>query len=221
MNFLSVSIKFVTKTYTFLIAFFFYLDLMDFFNREGARKDKRETVTHHFERIWNPAISIKNTGAPLLGTHYIVSCDAEVCGAERESSRIIQGRMHRSLKLYLHRGFACRIIVTASRLPPRLTVEYKRMYNVCVVRSSFLYVPQTPNGRDLQKWTKEKERICIKHSRNSMELKKKIKSGVLKHDILHEFEISKSIYYRFIVREHVLLLTNMPNLKFLLIMFMF
>ena len=23
-------------------------------------------------------------GTPILGTHYIVSCDAEVCGAERE-----------------------------------------------------------------------------------------------------------------------------------------
>ena len=33
-------------------------------------------------------------GTPILGTHYIVSCDAEVCGAERESSRTIQGRMH-------------------------------------------------------------------------------------------------------------------------------
>ena len=35
------------------------------------------------------------TGAPLLGTpthgtHYIVSCDAEVCGAERDSSRMIR-----------------------------------------------------------------------------------------------------------------------------------
>ena len=52
-----------------------------------------------------------------------------------------------------------------------------------------------------------------------MKLKKKIKSGVLKHDILREFEISKSTYYRFIVREHVLLLKNLPNLKFLLIIF--
>ena len=34
------------------------------------------------------------TGAPVVGTHYIVSCDAEVSGAERESSRTIQGRMH-------------------------------------------------------------------------------------------------------------------------------
>ena len=34
------------------------------------------------------------TGAPVVGTHYIVSFDAEVCGAERESSRTIQGRMH-------------------------------------------------------------------------------------------------------------------------------
>ena len=33
-------------------------------------------------------------GTPILRTHYIVSCDAEVCGAERESSRTIQGRMH-------------------------------------------------------------------------------------------------------------------------------
>ena len=85
------------------------------------------------------------------------------------------------------------------------------------MRSSFLYVPQTPNGRELQKWTKENEKICIKHSRNSMKLEKKIKSGVLKYDILREFEISKSTYYRFIVREHVLLLKNLPKLKFLLI----
>ena len=77
------------------------------------------------------------------------------------------------LKLYLHCGDACRIIVTASRLPPRLTVEYKRMYTVCVVRSNFLCVAQTPNDRELQKSTKEKEKICIKHSRNSMKLKKK------------------------------------------------
>ena len=34
------------------------------------------------------------TGAPVLGTHYIVIYDAEVCGAERESSRMIQGHMH-------------------------------------------------------------------------------------------------------------------------------
>ena len=37
-----------------------------------------------------------------------------------------------------------------------------------------------------------------------MKLKKKIKSVVLKHDILRELQISKSTYYRFIVREHVL-----------------
>ena len=52
-----------------------------------------------------------------------------------------------------------------------------------------------------------------------MELKKKIKSGVLKHDILRKFEISKSTYYRFIVREPVLLLKNLPKLKVLLIIF--
>ena len=52
-----------------------------------------------------------------------------------------------------------------------------------------------------------------------MKLKKKIKSGVLKHDILREFEISRWTNYRFIVREHVLLLKNLPKLKFLLIIF--
>ena len=52
-----------------------------------------------------------------------------------------------------------------------------------------------------------------------MKLKKIIKSGVLKHDILREFEISKSTYYRFIVREHVLLLKNFPKLMLLLIIF--
>ena len=52
-----------------------------------------------------------------------------------------------------------------------------------------------------------------------MKLKKKIKSGVLKHYILREFEIIKSTYYRFIVREYVLLLKNLPKLKFLLIIF--
>ena len=52
-----------------------------------------------------------------------------------------------------------------------------------------------------------------------MKLKKKIKSGVLKHDILREFEISKLTYYRLMVREHVLLFKNLPKLKFLLIIF--
>ena len=52
-----------------------------------------------------------------------------------------------------------------------------------------------------------------------MNLKKKKKSGVLKHDILREFETSKSTYYRFIVREHVLLLKNLPKLKLLSIIF--
>ena len=51
-----------------------------------------------------------------------------------------------------------------------------------------------------------------------MKLKKK-KSGVLKHDILREFEISKPTYYQFMVREHVLLLKNWPKLKFLLNIF--
>ena len=43
--------------------------------------------------------NVKYTGAPLLGTsmlgtRYVVSCNAEVRGAERESSSMIQGRMH-------------------------------------------------------------------------------------------------------------------------------
>ena len=63
-------------------------------------------------------------------------------------------------------------------------------YALCVL--VFLCVLQTPKGRELQKWTKEEEKICIKHSRNGMKLKKEVKSGVLKHDILREFEISKS-----------------------------
>ena len=52
-----------------------------------------------------------------------------------------------------------------------------------------------------------------------MKLNKKIKLGVLKHYILRKFETSESTYYRFIVREHVLLLKNLPKLKFLLIIF--
>ena len=54
-----------------------------------------------------------------------------------------------------------------------------------------------------------------------MKLKKINKSGVLKHDIPREFEISKSTYCRFLVREHVLLLKNLPKLKFLLIIICF
>ena len=42
---------------------------------------------------------------------------------------------------------------------------------------------------------------------------------MLKHKILREFEISKSTYYRLIVREHVLLLKSSLKLKFLLIIF--
>ena len=60
----------------------------------------------------------------------------------------------------------------------------------------------------------------LKHSRNSINLKK-IKSGPLKHVILREFEISKSTYYRLIIREHVLLLKNLPKRKFLLIILYF
>ena len=52
-----------------------------------------------------------------------------------------------------------------------------------------------------------------------MKLEKNIKSSVLKHDILREFGISESTYYRFIVREHVSLLKNLPKLKFSLIIF--
>ena len=43
--------------------------------------------------------------------------------------------------------------------------------------------------------------------------------GMLKHEILGELKISKSTYYLFIVRKHVLLLKNLPKLKFLFIIF--
>ena len=48
---------------------------------------------------------------------------------------------------------------------------------------------------------------------------KKVKSGVLTHEILREFEISKSTLYRCILREHVLLLKNLPKLTFLIVIF--
>ena len=44
--------------------------------------------------FWNLRHGAPLLGTPILGTHYIVSRDAEVCGAERESSRMIRGRMH-------------------------------------------------------------------------------------------------------------------------------
>ena len=50
---------------------------------------------------------------------------------------------------------------------------------------------------------------------------KKIISGVLKHGILREFEISNSTYYELIVCKHVLLFKKFPNLKFLLTIFGF
>ena len=49
-----------------------------------------------------------------------------------------------------------------------------------------------------------------------MKLKKKLNRVCLN---MREFEMSKSTYYRFIVREHVLLLENLPKLKFSLIIF--
>ena len=60
-----------------------------------------------------------------------------------------------------------------SQLPPRLTVEYKHISNVCVVRSSFLCVPQTPNDRELQKRTKEKEKNMHWTFEEQYEVKKK------------------------------------------------
>ena len=91
------------------------------------------------------------------------------------------------------------------------------MYALCVL-VSYVYL-KLLTAVNFKNERKKKKKKCIKHSGNSMQLKKKIKSGVLKHDILREYEISKSTYYRFIVREHVLLLKNLPKLKFLLIIF--
>ena len=85
------------------------------------------------------------------------------------------------------------------------------MYNVCVVLFSFCCVPETSKGRELKKWTKEKEKRSIKLTRNSTKLKK-IKSGVSKHEILREFEISG--YYPLTDREYVLLLTLCRNWSF-------
>ena len=88
-------------------------------------------------------------------------------------------------------------------------------YTLCVLVSyEYLKLLTAVNFKN-----ERKEKKCIEHSRMSMKFKKKIISGVLKHDILREFEISKSTYYRFIVREPVLLLKNLPKLKFLLIIF--
>ena len=54
--------------------------------RVQAHLISKDTCSHYTEA---PVV-----GTSILWTHYIVSCDAEVCEAERESSRKIQGRMH-------------------------------------------------------------------------------------------------------------------------------
>ena len=54
-------------------------------------KIKMEKSFNFYESYYTGAPVV---GTPILGTHYIVRCDAKVCGAERESSRTIQGRMH-------------------------------------------------------------------------------------------------------------------------------
>ena len=64
--------------------------------------------TKHGEskQLWK--ISINNyTGSPVLenpivGTQLFVSCDAEMSGAERESRRMIQGRMHWAVAVRLY-----------------------------------------------------------------------------------------------------------------------
>ena len=122
---------------------------------------------------WNIQIYIHSgtplLGNPFVGTRYIVSWDAEVCGAERESSRMIRDvYTERSVLRCCSASGAARgwnfsytLVLPAaslSRLPPRLTAEYKRMYNVCVVFSSFLCVPQTPNGRDFKNERNKKKK---------------------------------------------------------------
>ena len=104
------------------------------------------------------------TGAPLDGkdgTHYIVSCETEMCGVERESSRTRHWRMHWAgcfalLCLTLVARPVAKTFSTPSCylpqtsmswLPPRLTFAYARLYNVWVVLSSFCCVPETPTLR--------------------------------------------------------------------------
>ena len=54
-----------------------------------------------------------------------------------------------------------RIIVTASRLLPRRTVEYKRMYNVYVVRSSFLCVLKLLTAVNFKNERKKKKKNVL------------------------------------------------------------
>ena len=72
------------------------------FNEKTNQKTKKTgLITDSVEmKIWVSLLTwwyytgAPVVGTPIVGTHYIVSCDAGVCGAERESSRTIQGRMH-------------------------------------------------------------------------------------------------------------------------------
>ena len=69
--------------------------LLKFYLNLSAFSEKRQSNSKKFrKKEKNKYTGAPVVGTPILWTHYIVSCDAEVCGAERESSRTIQGRMH-------------------------------------------------------------------------------------------------------------------------------
>ena len=90
-------------------------------------------------------------------------------------------------------------------------------YALCVL-VSYVYL-KLLTAVNLKNERKKKKKYAL-NIRGIVWSWKKIKSGVLKHDILREFEISESTCYRFIVREHVLLLKNLQKLTFLLIFFL-
>ena len=92
------------------------------------------------------------------------------------------------------------------------------MYALCVL-VSYVYL-KLLTAVNFKNERKKKKKYALNIQGIVWSWKKK-KLGVLKHDILREFEISKSTLYRFIVRGHVLLLKNLPKLKFLLIIFYF
>ena len=71
-------------------------------------------------------------------------------------------------------------------------------------------VPETPEGRELQKKTKGEEKKSFNILGPEQNLKT-IKSGVSKLEIVCEFGISKSAYSRLIDREHALLLKICRN----------
>ena len=110
----------------------------------------------------------------------------------------------------LSRSHGCRRVLQSS-------INVCTTYALCVLVSYVYFKFLTAVNFKNERKKKKKYALNIREIVWSWE--KKIESGAIKHDILREFEISKSTYYRFIVRKHVLLLKNLPKLKFVLIIF--